>query len=782
MLKRKNADIFTLLLYVPVFFIFLCLNHVGNNAEPFGLALLFGLCYAGLSPIICGLEYFLSSLFLASVPLSLLFLLQAALLAFGFFLRGYLQPAHAAGSRLRRGTILPPFLCLVAGLSTFVFVAPFVPYPIGDVFPVLADAFTQKIIFAFLLFLLSAVFAIAVKALLHKFLKCRLQIEEILFSALLYLLTGIGFCRFFGFNAYLGTSFFLLLLFSYVTKDATGAVFAFVLGIPCALLGGVGIERFFILSVSLVLFCHTGKWGLCFALLCTGAAFAFLDGVLYPFTVASVPPLLTTLCPCILFLLLPNGILRKLENELIFYREKHLSRVTVNLGRAAVGGQLFELSSLFKEIQTTFSALDDDSAEKNACAFIVNTVWQEQCRGCPSFKSCQARALKSDLQKLVEIGCLKGRVSLIDMTENMAHTCDRQSDLLYAVNRQLTDFRRFMTEAENVSSGRALLASQAQGVSEILKSVALEQSRPLPIQTKAEKELCVAFLKAGIVCTEIMLFGEEEDFTLSLITYGKTDVKKLTDVAKYVLQSPLILSKRIPLNREKSCFIFRRRPLFDAAFGVATKTKEGERACGDTYAVVKIDERRFMVALADGMGSGEYAQKISACTLSLLESFYRAKMPPALILSTVNKLLSFGKEETFTCVDIGIVNLDTGQADLVKIGSPAAFILSEKSLQILESNSLPLGILDSLRPDCATYTLQENELLLFVSDGISGAFGSTADFCELLKKVPTANPQGLADLILDTALAKYGGVPKDDMTVVAVRLFKPAEKVEKTSA
>ena len=35
-----------------------------------------------------------------------------------------------------------------------------------------------------------------------------------------------------------------------------------------------------------------------------------------------------------------------------------------------------------------------------------------------------------------------------------------------------------------------------------------------------------------------------------------------------------------------------------------------------------------MIALSDGMGSGEYARRISESTISLLESFYRAKMLP----------------------------------------------------------------------------------------------------------------------------------------------------------
>jgi stage II sporulation protein E len=202
--------------------------------------------------------------------------------------------------------------------------------------------------------------------------------------------------------------------------------------------------------------------------------------------------------------------------------------------------------------------------------------------------------------------------------------------------------------------------------------------------------------------------------------------------------------------------------------------KAGETAGGDTHSVIKIDERKFMIALSDGMGSGEYARRVSESTISLLESFYRAKMPSSLVLSTINKLLSFSREETFACVDIAIVDLDNGKADIVKIGSPAGFIFSENNLKILEGSSLPLGILDSLHPDTTSYSLRENDVLLFLSDGITSAFGSSADLYEALKTLPSANPQKLADSLLEKALALYGGKAKDDMTAVAVRLFKGA--------
>ena len=270
----------------------------------------------------------------------------------------------------------------------------------------------------------------------------------------------------------------------------------------------------------------------------------------------------------------------------------------------------------------------------------------------------------------------------------------------------------------------------------------------------------------------MLIYGEEDNLTLSLITFGKADVKKIAAIASHLFDTDMIISERLALSREKFCCILRKKPYFDAAFGVASIKKEGETASGDTHSVIKIDERHFMVALSDGMGSGEYARRISESTISLLESFYRAKMPSDLVLSTVNKLLTFNKEESFACVDIAVVDLNSGTADIVKIGAPVGFILSDNTVKVLENASLPLGILDALHPDSAEYTLNENDVLLFISDGIADAFGSTTDLYETLRTVPMHNPQQLADCLLQRALNAYGGIAKDDMTAVAVRLFK----------
>ena len=765
MTKFQKND-FSILLNFVFLPAFLALSCLGNNAEPFALGLLFAVLDCGLSPILsCGF-YLLSCIFSFTLENCFLRAIQTILLALGFLIKEKLGEKKYA--------FLFPFFALAIALTLFVFFAPFTTYDLPTLGVFFSSPLLQKTLIAVLIFLFTAVAVVAVKALLVKLLKCRLGKDELVFAMLFLLLVGLGACRLLGVHAYLAISFLVLLIYSAIAKDCSTLFCAFLLSLPSYLAYGLPIERFFLYGVALTATASLGRLPMVFSFLLLRFAYAYFDGVFLLASNLLLPTVLSGLIPCLVFVLLPAPILRTMENKLVFYREKHIPRVAINRNRMAIGDRLFELSAVFREIQATFFALGTTEAEDGAKDFICRQVVGKVCANCPKYRSCLKQNHSLHLRKLVDVGCAKGKTNLIDVPVGIANVCDKQSDILSSINYLLADYKKCMLEAENAQAGRALLAGQAQGVSEILKNLALDQSEPITVYTQKEKELTIVLLRAGIVSSEILITGEDGDFTLSVVTYGMVKAKKLGAVASGFFHAPMILSDRISLSRDKYCCILKRRPNYDAAFGVATRTKYGEEKSGDTHSVIKIDERKFMVALSDGMGSGEYAKRISESTMSLLESFYRAKMPSKTVLSTINKLLTFNKEETFACVDVAIVDLDTGKADIVKIGSPSGFILSGSSLKILESATLPLGILESLHPVTATHVLNEDDVLLFLSDGITSAFGSTSDLYDALKNANISNPQQLADDVLRCALSAYGGKAMDDMMAVAVRIFKSA--------
>ena len=207
-------------------------------------------------------------------------------------------------------------------------------------------------------------------------------------------------------------------------------------------------------------------------------------------------------------------------------------------------------------------------------------------------------------------------------------------------------------------------------------------------------------------------------------------------------------------------------------FGVSAVTKDGSMFSGDTHSVLRLSEDKFLIALSDGMGSGEKAQNLSSASLSLIESFYKAGLESSLILNTVNKLLAINCEDNFTALDVSVIDLKTCRADFIKYGSPYGFVVNPTGIRIIEGNTLPLGILEDLSPSVCSLNLNEGDIILLISDGISDAFGSSGDIIEYLKTVPALNPKSLSDGILEKAISLCGGSHKDDMTALAVRIIK----------
>ena len=479
----KRTNFFRLFLYLLFAVAALFLHFVGDNGEPLALALLYALSGVGFSPIISAFLCALPSVFSLDPFYILLFLGQALLIATGQILQSKLP-----NPRLKKSGLIS-LIFLSISLALFVAFAPFTPYHLPFPSKFTPNALTQKVVLAAGVFLFSAVFSVALKALLHKFLKCQLRPDERIFCVLFFFLVGVGICRFLGVNAYMGTAIFILLLFSYTTKDASGLLCAFFLSLPPLLTAGHTPTKFFLYGAVVCVFIKSGRLSAACALLAAFFAYGYWEGLYQSPTPQLVSATLSVVIPTLLFALIPTPAIRFLENQLIYYRERHLSRIAINRNRAAVGEKLFEISAVFREIQTTFTALGAAEADRGAKEYLRDCIIEEVCKNCAFFPVCQKRNLHAAFEGLVGVGCLKGKVSLVDIPRALAEGCNNQSGLLYALNRRLGEYKNYVTETENAATGRALLAGQAQGVSEILKNLALEQSEPLQLYTDKEKTI-----------------------------------------------------------------------------------------------------------------------------------------------------------------------------------------------------------------------------------------------------------------------------------------------------
>ena len=753
-IRRPKISLKTVLVYAAVVGCMVLLNFSLPQREPLAFPLLFAALCCGLNPFVCGAGYLLSSACALSIEATLCCAVQACFLLVVFVL----YKRFSQKMRLER------VIYTLLSQLPFFFLYPHTGYALFSLPPV-----WQKAVLSAFLFVMSLLFEGALSAALFRAFRCRLGAGELAELSLVWLFLGTGAISAFGEVVFLFVAMTLIPVSVILLKNASAVPFAAVLSLPlCATHASViPLAEFAVYSSLTLLFIPYGKPVSALALTACYFATMFFEGLYVRGVVEIVLYSLACALPAIGVCCIPEKIYRKAKNTLLFYRERALPRIAINRNRRAVGEQLYEVSALFREIENSFREKEQpDRSGEQLREQLIGTL----CTTCPNLRRCENANMRESMDKLIAVGKAKGRVNLIDMPGELASMCGNTAGLLFALNKHLAEYRRYTAELESAREGRKLLAEQAHGVSEILRGIALEQSEEY-VFSDEERTLSAALAAAGILSSEIFLYGEGSSFTVSMTLSASTDGKKLCAAAGEALGVPLSLAEKIPLTNDRACFVLKRKANYDAAFGIASRSKEGQTASGDTHSILKIDERRFLVALSDGMGSGEEARSISDQTLSLLESFYKAKMPSDTVLSTVNRLIAYSSNETFSCLDLAAVNLDTGAADIVKIGSPAGFLLSGEELKILEGESLPMGMLEAVHPATLRVSMHEGDFLIFMSDGVTSAFGSSAELCAYLSGLAPLNPQSLAEEILKNALARYGGTAEDDMTVLTVKLL-----------
>lgn len=760
---KSKLDYKNVLSYLTVFCLFLVFSSMEKEVYPYSVAAFAALLSVGSSLLITPLLFITSFFAMGKIGL-----LAPVSISVGFIIIVFLLY-----KRFSAKIKLELFIYVIISLLGYVF--------LGD--SGLKTALDKRLLTVFLTAVLTPIFQIAFKAVLHKGLKYKLNYEELATVFATLAIAGLGICNALSPEVWKSIAVFFILLFSYFFKNGSCSLISSAMGLSLSFYYGriEYVSVILVWSVFAECFMPVNRFLSAATIPVSDCLIQILFNIYPEYGVLQV---LSVFAGCISFCLIPKKTLNGAKDKLYVFREKQLVRKSINRQRLTTSNRLYKLAAVFSEMKEAFTAFKKQAVSidttKNALQIAVA---KEVCLNCDNKEKCKQNKCpkKSDLDKLIDIGFAKGKLSLIDMSKDLLKFCIHPNDVLFFLNKSLSEYRKRELENLNYQSEREMLANEAEGISEILRSLALETGTMLKYQNKTEKFLAENLFKKGFCVSEILVYGENENFSVSLVVIMKEfSLPAINKIIDNSLGFKTVLVDKADITEDKIYLSFKKAPAFDAVFGVSFAVKDGSDFSGDTHSVTRICEDKFLIALSDGMGSGEYAQNVSSSALSLIESFYKAGLESNLILSTVNKLLAVNCEDSFTALDVSVVDLKTCRVDFIKYGSPYGFVINQTGIRIIEGNSLPLGILEELTPSVCSTTLFEGDIILLISDGISDAFGSSGDLIEYLKSVPALNPKSLSDGVLEKAISLNGGVKNDDMTALAVRIIKnhpPQDKI-----
>lgn len=753
---RVKINLKSVALYAFYTLFLLCINKAVAGV-PLSLGLCFSMLICGTNLIATPVIYVLATLINPDWITLLLGLFEGAFVTAVTYIYRRAHKKIRAESAAYVCVALAPFIAFSrwSGIESLYFT--------DNAYIMKAVAACAVIIFTFFCFK-------SVYALLYRLFRCRLRADEIVCLAVTFTVFGVGLYNLCGLYATLCIFAGLIILTVRLCKSPACTVVACIAGIPLAVttLSPDYMTALVVLSVLALLFCGAGRYAPSAVCIVAAGGYFYLIGAYSVGIGTAIVRALLLLC-CLVAAVIPTEKRLKEIYNLLSVKTV-LPSSSEERFKSATGERLFRLSEVFREIECAFVNLDQALDDGALRIRISEELKLKTCAECPRREKCKKTDVYVGFRRLIDSGCAKGKVSLVDLSSEITTHCAEAANVIKELNKLLAEYRKLTLEAENARSGRMLLANQAKGVSEVLKGCAAEISKTPEQAEETERAILKELSANGISCPEIRLYdGDNAELMLTVV--GKANLTAAREAILRATGKSFILKDKIVYDGDKSCLVFGVPPKFDAAFGVAHAVKDGEKVSGDTHSVIKINEHSFLMVLSDGTGSGEYAKKVSSTAISLIEAFYRAEMPTKTMLETVNKLICFNRDERFTCIDVAAIDLNNLSAGFIKIGSPAGIIVRQGEIKVLESRSLPLGILDTLRPTVCEEKLKNGDIVVFMSDGITSAFSTTAELYEFLQTLKPLNPQSLAEQILNAAKERSGGVP-DDMTAVCARIFK----------
>ena len=208
-------------------------------------------------------------------------------------------------------------------------------------------------------------------------------------------------------------------------------------------------------------------------------------------------------------------------------------------------------------------------------------------------------------------------------------------------------------------------------------------------------------------------------------------------------------------------------------FGIAKAKKNGNTISGDSSTRIKLKDGKILIALSDGMGTGDEAARNSKKVVINLESLLNTGFEEERAVKLINSYLLVSKQEdNFATIDAMIFNPENGLANFIKIGACPTLIRTNNGIVTIESNSLPAGILGEINIETREKILKSGNVVVMVTDGVIDAQPEKNEqaLMEVISAVKNTSAQRLADIILQEALDSNFGIARDDMTVIVTRV------------
>lgn len=332
------------------------------------------------------------------------------------------------------------------------------------------------------------------------------------------------------------------------------------------------------------------------------------------------------------------------------------------------------------------------------------------------------------------------------------------------------------------------MQSQLESVSEAISDLAEDiEHEDVDVFSEKKEQITKLLTQKGINISEIKI-KESDSKRKTISIYTKQDnckqdnceYKKIERVLVKVFEEPIVLQKRkcgAKTNTNLCGYQFISKDMYSLKVGIARAKKYDSVVSGDTSIQTKLSDGKYLLAISDGKGSGPEARKCSKIAIKMLEKMLSSGFKKDVSVKMINSTLAADMDDDmYATLDMSILDLYKGGIEFVKNGACPTYIKHNKSVDLINSVTLPTGIINEV--DLVVYDkdVEDGDIIVMCSDGI---IESNADYTHkelwlkyFIEELQTNDVQQIADLIISQAIDNNYGKEKDDMTVIVAKVCK----------
>ncbi|HIV19241.1 MAG TPA: SpoIIE family protein phosphatase [Candidatus Merdivicinus intestinigallinarum] len=475
-----------------------------------------------------------------------------------------------------------------------------------------------------------------------------------------------------------------------------------------------------------------------------------------------------------LFLALPTGVYQKLRQPV---SQAQGSRSTEN---RRISAQMDFAARTIRDIRDSVDAVSKRLNRLNSTEIndVYDRVADRVCGRCGLKMFCWETAFSQTteaFQRLTPLLKEHGRIYPEDLPKFFQTKCPKTGELVRGVNGCYQEFIARENAGRKVLGAKQVAMEQLDGVAEMLRDAGEDLSEGEEENAGLARTVSDFLAEIGEDADEVYCVLDRYD-RMRLEIYRekpfRCDRKLLAEQLSGLLERPFDAPCVVSAGgRTRVSFFEKAR--FALQFALRQKSAEEGPVCGDCCEYFADPRGYAHIIISDGMGSGSRAAVDSVMTCNFALKLIKAGFQFDAALKFINSaLLVKAGDESLATLDIGCIDLYTGEAEFLKAGGACSFLCRDGHTMQIKGPSLPAGILQGIQYDRHKVKLREGDLLVMVTDG---AVAISEDWlAEEISALDSREPGAVAEKLLQLASFRQQG-KGDDITVAAARLVYPAE-------